>query len=314
MIEEALSRYSMINPNAILIRHNENMTYKVVDDRGTYLLRIHRAAEGLDFSLNYNDTERKEFISSEIDLLNKLNNDKSHIFQCPIKNVDGEYLTQLTNGDLVTVLTWIDGETLAEKDITSELVNQIGKMIGELHQKVETFSEIKRCRYDEIYMDKVIYEIKKAYNLNHINESSYQSIVKVLSIIKQIIIKEKHKFIWIHSDLSKSNIIYSEFGLSPIDFSLSGYGLREMELGQIIAGFNINDLTSSLIEGYISICDYKVNLDYINLFKALSVILYIVIHHNKVYQDDKFIKGMKRWCETIFMPLIENEVLYVRLS
>lgn len=52
MIEEALKYYNFQDPKVTLIGHNENMTYKVMDSARNYLLRIHRAAEGLDFPFN----------------------------------------------------------------------------------------------------------------------------------------------------------------------------------------------------------------------------------------------------------------------
>lgn len=72
MIEEALKCYSFIQPEAVFIRHNENMTYKISDGDKNYLLRIHKAAESLDFSTSYGDTHRQVFIESEIELLRRL--------------------------------------------------------------------------------------------------------------------------------------------------------------------------------------------------------------------------------------------------
>ena len=50
MLNEAMKHYNFKNPETILIRHNENMTYLVKDDNQRYLLRIHKTADGLDLS------------------------------------------------------------------------------------------------------------------------------------------------------------------------------------------------------------------------------------------------------------------------
>lgn len=72
MIEEAIRNYNFIHPEILFIRHNENMTYEITDGDNKYLLRIHKAAVGLDFKMYYGDTSRQLFIESEIKLLNKL--------------------------------------------------------------------------------------------------------------------------------------------------------------------------------------------------------------------------------------------------
>jgi len=303
MIEEALKNYNFIHPETVFIRHNENITYEILDGDNKYLLRIHKAAEGLDFSMSYGVTPWQEFIESEIELLRKLHDIGSIQTQCPIKNVAGEYVTRLESGDLVTVLSWLAGDNLINNTITEELVYQIGQMIGKLHYATAQIPYLKRCYYDEAYIDRVINEIKKAYEVKHIEEQSYELIEKVLIQIKRILAEEKWNFILIHDDLSKSNIIYDKGNLSPIDFSLSGYGLPEMELGGIIGSLSKDEYIPSLIEGYESIGNRKINNSYIKAFTALSIILYIVIHHNMIYKDEKFMKSMNRWCDTFFLPV-----------
>lgn len=304
MIEEALKKYNFVHPEAIFIRHNENMTYEISDGDKKYLLRIHKAAEDLDFSMSYGDIPRQVLIESEIELLIKLHDIGGIQTQYPIRNIAGEYVTHLERGGLVTVLSWLDGDNLTKITIAEELVYQIGQMIGKLHIATAQISYVKRCRYDEVYLDKVSNEIRKAYEVKHIKERSYDLIEKVLSHIKQILVEEKRNVVLIHDDLSKSNIIYGNGNLSPIDFSLSGYGIPEMELGEIIGCLNKDEYIPSLIAGYESIGNRKIIKTYMKAFTALSIILYIVIHHNKVYKDEKFINSMNRWCDTFFIPVI----------
>lgn len=304
MIEEALMNYNFVHPETILIRHNENMTYAVTDENKKYLMRIHKAAEGLDFSLYCGDTPRQIFIESEIELLEKLHDIRSIKTQCPIKNVSGEYVTRLRSGDLVTVLSWLDGDNLVNTTITEELVYQIGQMIGELHNATTQISYTKRYCYDDSFVDRISNEIKKAYEMKHIEKYQYEHIEEVLFYIKRILAGERNNFIIVHSDLSKSNLIYDKGNICPIDFSLSGYGIPEMDLGEIICSLHHDELIPSLLAGYESVGDHNINKSYIDVFTAFSIISYIAIHHNKVYQDEKFVKAMDRWCNTLFAPAI----------
>lgn len=304
MIKEALMNYNFAHPETVFIRHNENITYAVTDDNKKYLLRIHKAVEGLDFSLHCGDTPRQIFIESEIELLEKLHHITNIKTQCPIKNISGKYVTRLKSNDLVTVLSWLNGETLVNTTINEDLVYQIGQMIGELHNATAQMPYLKRYCYDDLFIDRISKEIKKAYELKHIEEHQYKQIEKVLFYIKIILSKEKNNLIIVHADLSKSNLIYENGNISPIDFSLSGYGIPEMDLCDIIWSLHNDELIPSLLAGYQSVGNHDINKSYIDVFTSLSVIIYIAIHHNKVYKDERFVKAMDSWCNTLFNPAI----------
>lgn len=175
------------------------MTYEITDGDNKYLLRIHKAAEGLDFKMYYGDTPRQLFIESEIELLKKLYEINSLKTQYPIKNVAGEYVTRLNSGKLVIVLSWLEGDNLVNTPVTEDLVYQIRQMIGKLHNATSQISGVSRCSYDKEYIDRVTNEIRIVYEMKHIEEHSFVLIEKVLSNIRRILIEEKHNFILIHS-------------------------------------------------------------------------------------------------------------------
>ena len=105
-------------------------------------------------------------------------------------------------------------------------------------------------------------------------------------------------------------MIYNGKSISPIDFSMCGYGIPEMDLGDIIFNIGKSELIPNLFMGYESIHTYKINHEYLNLCEAFGLIQYIVIHHKKLYNDEKFQKRINRWCTTIFDPFISQFVKY----
>jgi len=155
MIEEVLRRYSFANPIATLIRHNENMTYRVDDGAARYLLRIHRAAEGLNFTFQCGDTPRRVFVESENRLL-RLLTDTPLDTQRPIANTRGEDITALESGDYVTVLSWLDGEDLGKSEVTPGLARDIGALIGRLHTETAAFPSLDRYCYDDAMARRVL--------------------------------------------------------------------------------------------------------------------------------------------------------------
>lgn len=303
MIDEALKSYDFINPEAILIRHNENMTYAVTDENGKYLLRIHKADVGLNFNFQCGKTPRYEYIKSEVDLLLNLNDSIDMKIQQPIKNISGSYITKLSSGDYATVLLWIDGEDMTKVNITNDIAFSIGKMIAKIHNYTVKLSPIKRYSYDEFMVERVLCEIENAYKMNHINKYHYQSIRTFLLGFTEYILNEKDKFILVHGDLSKSNLIYHNDNIIPIDFSLSGYSIPEMDLADMICSLNNKNLTPYLIEGYRSESEYIPNEFFIDMHSAYSIILYIAIHHNRFIDDKKPQKSLDRWTNTFIKPI-----------
>jgi len=172
-------------------------------------------------------------------------------------------------------LSWLDGSDLVNTTITEELVYQIGQMIGKLHNATAEITNIvRRIYYDEVYLSRVSNELRKAYELKHIEAQHYELIETVLYHIKQIIAEEVQNFILIHSDLSKSNIILHNGNLSPIDFSLSGYGIPEMELSEIICSLHADEYIPALIEGYESITNHKINHSYLKVGFLLTKVIF----------------------------------------
>jgi thiamine kinase-like enzyme len=112
--------------------------------------------------------------------------------------------------------------------------------------------------------------------------------------------ERKEDFILIHADLGKTNLIYNEGIITPIDFSLSGYSLPEMDLADMLSSLNNDKLRPFLIDGYNSISKHRANQLHIEIYEAFSVILYIAYHHNKLSNNiDSFNIKLDRWCNSI---------------
>lgn len=306
MLNEAMKNYGFKHPEAILIRHNENMTYLVKDDNQKFLLRIHKTVDGLDLSAGSRSIHRPILIDSEIELLNQLRMVGKLKTQYPIKNRDNEYITYLEDGVPVTLLSWLEGEDLQNTVITDELAYIIGQTIGKLHNTMSMIFCQSRYCYDEVYIDKISDDIRKAYDLKHITEWNYRTMQDALSYIRRVLMEERQQFIFTHADLSKSNLIYSNGEIIPIDFSLSGYALAEMDLSDMNWTLHDEKLTPSLFAGYQSVTKHVVDQFFISMFTALYPISYTASHHNNRFQDEKFVKALDKWCDTILTPFIMN--------
>ena len=294
LLTESIGFYDFRNPKVEFIRHNENITYSIEDGANRYLLRIHLEAEGLDFSFSRGGLSRELLILSEIELLNSLCCKSDLIFQKPVKNKQNQYVTKLNNRTMVTVLSWINGDTLYGKEFSEPLLYRIGHMVAVLHQSTRVLPSLNRCAYDDVIADMFLSEAKIAKDLKHIDACTYEKFITIIMKTKKALFSQKNDFIIIHADLSKSNMIDNGTTISPIDFSMSGYGPPELELGGLYFDIGHNNLRFALLSGYESVAGLELNKDYLNIYEAFSVIWYILIHHKQWGTDDRYQKKISR--------------------
>ena len=71
LLIEALGLYRLDRPQAELIRHNENITYKVTDADKSYVLRMHKRVEG--FSADIFDVSHNQIglVQNELAIISK---------------------------------------------------------------------------------------------------------------------------------------------------------------------------------------------------------------------------------------------------
>ncbi len=302
MLREALRHYNLPNPNIVFIRHNENMTHMIQTGEAKYLLRIHKAAEGLNFSFQCGETPRYDFVKSEIELLGKITSETDLRVQHPVRNIHDEYITKLQSGDYATVLTWIEGDDMTNLPMKHETAYDIGRLIGRLHNHMADFHQPKRYCYDECMMYLVLNEITKAHHMHHISGRHYQCMYLFLHKYMDLLEKKKHQFTLIHADMNKSNLIYDNREIIPIDFSLSGYGLPETDLADMGWSLDDNTLAKYMLDGYRSISRFQPDDLLLDVCSASSLILYIAFHHGQFNRDENFEEKLNNWIDGTIKP------------
>jgi Ser/Thr protein kinase RdoA (MazF antagonist) len=304
VINKALQLYDFVNPSAELIRHNENMTYKINDNMGSYVLRIHQPIDGFNLNLLHTDMDKDAILSDEMVVLQYLEESKAITTQKVKLNVFGNAVTLLDNGVSATVLGWIEGDTLENFILTPKIASNFGAMIGKMHNVLANLTIKHRYRYDSKLLSRAIVEVNNALKQKHFSEQQAKIISDTLSYIQKYLAKSEERFIITHSDLSKSNIIYANDELIPIDFSLSGYCIPEMDLASAYAHINDDELNKGVLKGYELACGYKPDNIGIDVCFCLQILLFVVCQHNKFADESWFQDSLDRWCEKQFNPLI----------
>ena len=348
ILSHALGLYDLVQPRAELIRHNENMTYMVtcadtpdgechtndgrtagkqcirdgvfrgdgVDCHVTgkrYVLRIHKPIEGFSPDLLQMEFNRSELIANELEILIDLKNGADIPVQTPVIGKNGRLAQALADGTPVTLLGWIDGQTVDNVEMSPELLKNSGIVMAGIHavfsRKAESGKRYTRYNYDQELLPRIAERIENAARLGIITLEQARTIIKSLDVTRTRFdeldnIHEKHI---VHADLGKSNMIVGTDGrLSPIDFSLCGYSHFYMDIGGIY-GLNYDDEgRAKIIEGYKGVRRCEIEPRYVEPYFALGVVLFIASQYERAKDWDWFPGNMERWRRDIFEPLAEN--------
>lgn len=311
LLHEALSEYEFENPQVTFIRHNENITYMIQDNGNKYVLRISKPVDGFHTDIFRSEYTAYERMEDEIKVINHVRMNSEFKLQRPIRNIRGELVTILSSGYPACVLEWIEGSIINEKSVTEEDAKSLGIMVAQL-QKVLRGLEVnlKRLKYTGNLISFMKDELAEAIYKEHLLESQGNQMMKALDVIGERMheldrIPEAYGMI--HADLGLSNIIVSNEGFVPIDFSLSGYGFYYMEVAMLMSNLSDKKIRSIVKVGYEEVIGHEVPICYIDAFFAFGVLLYICSQHEKGFKEDWFSGAINRWCNTIFTPLMNGE-------
>lgn len=315
LLKEALYNYEIKQSQIEFIRHNENVTYKIKDVvlNKQYVLRIHKPRK--DFSLDI-FTEHKsssDYIFEEMNILNSIRRNTKIKVQIPMRNKNGDFVTILGDGTPVTLLSWINGNTIDNVELNENILFKLGIMVGEFHRFSKEWSigkNLNRYSYDKMLLKKMAFKLIDGLELKVITSEQFQfidhAINEISNSIDQLNLKKKSKGI-VHSDLAKSNIIVSDTGeVIPIDFGLSGNSYYYMDLGSLFSHFNNPEQQNCILEGYKSIINEEIEIKYIEAFMVFQIILFICTHIENAHRFEWFSSAIDRWSGEFFVPFINN--------
>ncbi|MBS4220544.1 phosphotransferase [Bacillus sp. FJAT-49711] len=290
LLNDILLQYDMPYVKANLVRHNENMTY-CIDDK--YLLRIHKSKPGFNTAHFDNDVITMKRHENELEFLRHLHANGLYV-QLPIKNIDDKLVTVHKDGTVATMLTWLPGRTLNKDDLTDHFGYDLGKMLGRMHRAAEGYYANEVIHYDQKLCQKLISFLSAYYNNGKLDKKYFESMSNALELIGDRL--KQAESIFLHTDLSLSNILITDKGLVPIDFSLFGYSSPMLDFGSVFSFVNEADCRKSIIMGYEEVMGVIVNESEIDYYVAFQILLGIILHYELWVTKDWFIKRLPEWC------------------
>ena len=299
-IKEALAAYGMESSEYEVIRHNENITCKVVNEGKTYVLRIHQPIEGFCVSLIKDGKRDEKLIRTEVELLWYMTEHGFSGLQQPVANLQGEYVTVLKNGTPVTLLSWVEGSPIKPEE-GGKYAEELARLACRIHHAAKGF-EGERIDYDNALCHRMISEIRHAAELGHLSEEIAEKCITEIHAVERVQKKltERYGKTLIHADLSFGNILVTENGLIPIDFSLSGYASLTQEAGMLLSNYRDSESCEKVLEGFRKAGE-EIDPTDADIFLSYSVLLFICAQHNHVYQEEWFKEALTMWCESLFI-------------
>lgn len=310
LVREALSYYHLTNPEVSFIRHSENLTCRIVDGQQAFALRIHSPTEGFSLKIFGNQATACQLMRGETELLLHLHNKATFPVQVPWLTISGDSFCVLADGSPACLLHWINGTVLQAED-GGPYASALGDLAARIHQAAEGFSGT-RLSYSHDLVQAMQHELALAGQAKHLTvrqaalcRSALDEVDAVMTALDRV---PQAKGL-IHADLGFSNILHTPDGLAPIDFSLAGYGYKVQECGMLASNYGSSEQRKAVCDGYTATSGTQIDPHHIDVFLAVSILLFIASQHERYHQEEWFGQAMDRWCDTCFAGLNERECL-----
>ena len=300
LIKQALRKFQVPGNQVEFIRHNENLTVKV---EGKYLLRVHKPAASFQTIHPYANIDVRKMREEELAFLRHLRQNGMGV-QDPVPDADGGFVAEVDNGIYATMLRWIPGRTIGKEELNPQMCQAIGEMTARIRKAAGGFHAENALQYDAELCETL--KTRFAEDGCGLEEKTRQLLLRTCDCIGERV-AGRRDFMTAHADLSLSNILITEQGLVPIDFSLFGCAHPMMDIAGLFACVNGVENRRAIAKGYASL-GYGIDFPILDAYFAFSVLLYVVLHI-RLCGEESFQKNLDRWSRHIFQPLAEGKPL-----
>lgn len=299
LLQEALALYGLAGAQAMFLQHNENLTYRVGD---RFLLRIHSPAAGIHAPSTVEDRR------IELAFLQHLRAHGMPV-QEPIPNAKGEFVSILADGTAATLMTWVPGRDLSGMEHTGELCFRIGEMTARLHRASRGFTMPGIRAYDAAQCQRMEGKLAAMVQRHRLENEYAATLQNACRAVAESFTSSSDDLLAIHDDLSPSNILETDSGLIPIDFSLCGMGRPMTDVGMLVAGFNSTLRRSAILRGYEAaggvLRRRELEAGFIH-----GLLCAFVFHADTWPLEPWFADRLRRWKQEMLQPFSEGKPIF----
>lgn len=221
-LAETLQRYDLSGAETKIIRHHENMTFRV-DVK--YLLRIHSSVYGFNAGTHYVGLYQNKIYKGESDFLIHLKKCGMSV-QTPIANLNGEFLTIFSQETTADMFMWIEGHLVDRNTIDSTLCYDIGKMAADIHPFSCSFQPNCFFSYNSAFCSRMKNSLYEMTGKEAFDEKRVNIMADAWNVISEKLETAENEFIPMHADLASSNILITKSGLVRLISRFSDIGIQ----------------------------------------------------------------------------------------
>ncbi len=320
-ILELLIQYGIVNPEAALLRHNENRTYKVTDksNGSIYLLRVHDPVtvnlEGIQHT--------KQGVETELQLLEGIAQGTDLLVQVPASSRYGHRVTELEfDGRTVycSLLHWIEGRNMTKEDLSSpDDAYKLGAQAADLHAFFDSYDNVMpsdRPEYGIRRTEKMLAQIRRGVDLELFSKDNFVTVEKTLTFIVDRLKVGRPEMVKqgiIHADLNLSNILVTPLGRYVfIDYCLFGFGYLLFDVA--MAALNApSETREQVVKGYYGQESPPEEIYSVIEGFMLSAVLgyYAFVMENEAIHP-WIRERMPQFCDTRCTPFLNGESIFLR--
>ncbi len=282
IIDAARFHWALGDTPITLITARENHVYridKVAAIDGPAVLRLHRPG--------YRSNEE---INSELLWMEMLGNHGIAV-PIPVPTTDGKY-TQVVNGTVVDLLTWIDTVPLSGNEPPEQYYVELGRLMANMHKLADNWEspvEFTRPTWELVgdnpswgrFWENPLLTSAQSKKFLEFRDDARNALVKLEN-------QGSLDFGLIHADLVSENVLSNGTQLHPIDFDDGGYGYRLFDLAtatrQCKRQRESQIFIKAMIAGYREV--RPLNTNALPLFEALRASTYVGWNISRLEEPD----------------------------
>ncbi len=206
-----------------------------------------------------------------------------------------------------TLIRWISGECLVKEQINQKLAQKIGCMLANMHNALDSYGGADRYSYGQDLVERMLDFYNDTLVHSTIGEKQLEVIGEMLEKIKAMLDDNNDDMIIVHNDLGESNLLVSRESIVPIDFSLSGICVREMDLASLYCHFEAAGIREAILTGYRDMSGDNISEEKIDVCIGYQLLIFIFSQFQVIQSQDWFKEALGYWCEEIFGRILQGE-------
>ncbi|MBE5867139.1 MAG: hypothetical protein E7292_13295 [Lachnospiraceae bacterium] len=211
------------------------------------------------------------------------------------------------DGICATLLEWAPGECVNKQAMDVNQAYKIGAMVAEIHNAAKLTGNIRRYSYGTDMVERMQKVCDTILQKAGAEKQIFANVQKVLDKIKELLRARGSEFVMIHNDLGESNLLCSDQEIIPIDFSLSGACICEMDLASLFLHFEKKEIKDAIVQGYNSKANSPANGEYIDICLGYQLLIFILSKYEMICNQGWFTEALHYWDEEVFQKIVRGE-------